>query len=1130
MERSLSYRQSSFKKKTNYSLPKIKNTRRVKFKNLYESTSSFYNTRQKDSQYDTTSDFYARNYDNYLIKINRRTKLYNSKLMTEEELNSLLYKLKSYYSDVIAINNKKEESLIALREALKFEQFKLNQVIEFQDIELPDEKISVKNFNELKLTKKEVEIILRNLLKEKQHLDELLKNAGEYFKTIEYMCEDEKSRLMDIKKETNIIEERINNVKKYQRIIDYNLGKDKIKNEEEKEINKKLKQDIELVDKVNMNQKTKNEKLNKLIFEKEKKVEELKKKLLQLKRLNKQQNVIYRNDIQQEIEKVKEYGEAQKKREKKCIEIIHCLYLIQKYFINEENFNRQKMQSSVEYRLLSNNKLEIDINKKRKKELIEERLPTSPVHSEKETNLNNQTDEEESKKEKNDKKKIKEEKNEEKVLKEEKEIDFEKLKEKLAKRISLKNGNFPLLLLENEEEKSEIMRPNSAKNKVHSDLIIYMNKKELKNEKEKNGGNKINDNNNIEVKKTTDVNIKRMINTFSPGKKMMKSKRRSIIATYSNYYLNTKKNILEIPSLEELKEKLETININKDILFDYNSKLTSKLYFLKTQFDHFHQKELKLEEKKSLFTKKATQVILNDYLTFKQLAKIKPKIQQFLIKNSELIEEIYTKNKKNKLKEINHQIKQTNPVSNIKNLENSKDVYQIDDQLNNNANLLISSSERIIMANKNFFLRCNDYLKQIINTIETINNSDKKENDKKKNVNNNENMNNLDPKDNKEYKDNKENKENKEKEAKNNNFSEVKIDQEFTNVFTEENEKLENLLKGMQEDITNDKKSLVDYIKDLINYSQKEEKLQEIFDLEELNNDLLYHFYKDPEGKKIKKTFLNQFQIKKFPKLKDIFNHFTIFIDPTIDNIKNIIKIINDTEKNCNLNTIINIKNNKLQKKLKDIFKTGILNSKYLVKNMNDNQENISKENKEKMNLRYLSRSQKNRIFQDIDSGTSQKDTSYSELQFMSGGRIDEDDILDNQLEKKEKKIMRKKVNSIEENIVNKLYSPFLEKTCYLRKLSRNMKGIKSMTSYNCKANHTLKKRNDEVDIITHQMLIYNNPRINPDKLADPTYNSLVKLAIKSQNPYKSEKRFKSTFTPKYKEKKENINNIKKLE
>jgi hypothetical protein len=309
--------------------------------------------------------------------------------MTETELNTLLYKLKSYYSDVITLNNKKEESLILLKQILNKEQFKLNQVIEFQDIELPEEKISVRNFNELKLTKDEVEIQLKQLLKEKQNLDELLKNAEEYFKTIEYMCEDEKNRFMEIKKETNVIEERINNVNQYQRIINYNLGKNKIKNEGEKEINGKLKKDIELVEKVNENQKKKNELLDRIIFLKGKKVEELKRKLIELKRQNKKDhNNLYQNDIQRQIEKVKENGENQKINEKKCIEIIYCLHLIQNYFINEENFDRQNMQSSKEYKLLSNNKFAINFNKKEKKNLKNSKLINSQVLTKSEINNN----------------------------------------------------------------------------------------------------------------------------------------------------------------------------------------------------------------------------------------------------------------------------------------------------------------------------------------------------------------------------------------------------------------------------------------------------------------------------------------------------------------------------------------------------------------------------------------------------------------------------------------------------------------------------------------------------------------------------------------------------------------------
>ena len=126
----------------------------------------------------------------------------------------------------------------------------------------------------------------------------------------------------------------------------------------------------------------------------------------------------------------------------------------------------------------------------------------------------------------------------------------------------------------------------------------------------------------------------------------------------------------------------------------------------------------------------------------------------------------------------------------------------------------------------------------------------------------------------------------------------------------------------------------------------------------------------------------------------------------------------------------------------------------------------------------------------------------------MSGGKVDEDDIPDNYTKKKIKRIKKKKFNSIEENIINKLYSPFLQKTSYLRKLNQNIKGIKSMTTLNSQLNHTLRKRKGEIDGLTYQMYVYNNPLVNPDKLANQTYNSLIGLALKKHNKYKYDKNF----------------------
>ena len=72
-------------------------------------------------------------------------------------------------------------------------------------------------------------------------------------------------------------------------------------------------------------------------------------------------------------------------QEKKIVEIIYCLYLIQNYFINEENFDRKKMMKSIEYKLLENKLFDIFLNKKI---FVQGRntnvgMPISPANSEK---------------------------------------------------------------------------------------------------------------------------------------------------------------------------------------------------------------------------------------------------------------------------------------------------------------------------------------------------------------------------------------------------------------------------------------------------------------------------------------------------------------------------------------------------------------------------------------------------------------------------------------------------------------------------------------------------------------------------------------------------------------------------
>ena len=1000
-------------------------------------------------------DFYTRNYDKYLEKINQRNKR-TSKLISEQELNNILYTLKKFYSDVIDINRKKNEKITYLKKTLNYEEDKLNQLKEFQDIELPDEKISVKNFNELKVSKTQVEKQLKNLLKEKQNLDDLIKNESEYFRTIEYMCEEENNRFKEIKQETNIIEERINNVAHYQKMIDNNINKEKIKNNEEKIIEDKLKKGKELLDLISLNQKIKNENIDKMILNKEKGVEELKDKLLEIKRQNKIDNIEYQNDIKNKIERAKEFYEFQKIKEKNIIEIVYCLFLIENYIIYEEHFDKKKIMNSKEYKILSNNKILRDNNKEQgihiSKINIIKNQEASPIignikiQEDKSDNIN-----------KIDPKTNKDEK-EESIKRDEDEKDQVRdsgiFITNLKKKLTLKDEQLNALKLEKESKENEIENKTSysTKNKK-SNFLNFMSNKEIKKVHFENNKKENISFNNIDIVDTNKIETSKVDNKIEVKENNNLEE---------NFPLNDK-NITD-NLFEELKEKLSNIKITKKILFDYNSKLTSKSNSIKNLSNKLHKKEIELQDKRLLYFEKVISVIQENFTIFKQLMKLNPEINKFIQKNKEFIYGIKTKNKKEKIKELN---KRLNPIydTELNNQDNNK--YEIDTKINDNLELLTKSLNKIIISTKDFFFKCNDYFGQIKEIVENIYNSEKNHIEKREKKGN--------------------------KNEDNIKYENYKMIGDIMKVISDEDNQLNELIKKIEIKIIDNKENFINYLKSLINYSQINEELKKIFDIKELNKDLLYIFYKDnnEESKKIKKLYYKQFKLKGLPQLETEF-YFLNNYENSLEQIKKIKKIVDNIENDEKLLNYISRKTSKMRKKTKEIIRLSSINS---TTNKNINFRDTQKNNNILDGFNTISHS-------------SQKDTLYSELEFMTKGKIDEDDILDNNTKKRLTKIKKRRTNSIEESVVNKLYSPFLHKTEYLRKLNKNMKGIKSLSTLNCQTNYILRKRKDEVDNTTNQMYIYNNSLINHDKLSIQTYNSLVNAAMEIQNEYKYDKNF----------------------
>ena len=128
----------------------------------------------------------------------------------------------------------------------------------------------------------------------------------------------------------------------------------------------------------------------------------------------------------------------------------------------------------------------------------------------------------------------------------------------------------------------------------------------------------------------------------------------------------------------------------------------------------------------------------------------------------------------------------------------------------------------------------------------------------------------------------------------------------------------------------------------------------------------------------------------------------------------------------------------------------------------------------------------------------------------------DKDTSLETKSIKNEEKMFKKKFNHIENNIMNHLYKPSFDKTTYLRKLNLEMKNIKNLTFNNSRYNFVMNQKKNEINLMSQQMMLYNNPGIHPNDLSIPMYNNINELMIKKrQLSGKLGKRLKSTIMKK---------------
>ena len=333
-------------------------------KNSFNKTmSQKFNLSNKNSYISNSGNdsFIQRNYQSYLEKSKTALGRSNTKILSESDLATILFNLKKNYNLIMTVTEQGNLELEHLNNTLEIEEEKLNKLIDFKEIELPEEKISLRKLGDTNMTKEQLRNHLFELLNEKRGLDEKVNIAKEYTKTVEYMIAGEKKKLRKMQEETNQIQEKLNNYNKYNVLIKENLQKTKLKNNNYLDLSKQLQNNIDLANNIINDNNEKNKTLENRIINKEEKVDSLRQTIDFMKQQNKESFLKYKEDNYEKISRTKEDQEEKIKKERKYIDIIYCLYILQKYFINQDIFSFNYLLSSKEYNSIINDNYEISL-------------------------------------------------------------------------------------------------------------------------------------------------------------------------------------------------------------------------------------------------------------------------------------------------------------------------------------------------------------------------------------------------------------------------------------------------------------------------------------------------------------------------------------------------------------------------------------------------------------------------------------------------------------------------------------------------------------------------------------------------------------------------------------------------
>lgn len=312
----------------------------------------------------TKSTFIDRNYTSQLSKCNYS----KFKLITDNELKSVLYAVKDYYN---AIMKETEESQADLNEVKEKNQELIRQVEELKHSKEfsvnQKERIIVSNSRE---NTDNIKAKIKHLNSDLNDIKSRHKFEGEYTTTVNYMIEEDKIQLENITETIKKIEDKLKDISRAHSVLKENtIQKDIIVQDYDMCLTT-IDNQIEDVENVIETQNMKQSKIDRSNQRKEAKVSRLK-QILNNKTVKKKEEIEkYKIDMLHKLDEYRFKKAQMVKKETKYIDLILGMHLIQKYLIgdkNKDNDNNDEdldndlrtLKQSEDYKVFSSNQYTI---------------------------------------------------------------------------------------------------------------------------------------------------------------------------------------------------------------------------------------------------------------------------------------------------------------------------------------------------------------------------------------------------------------------------------------------------------------------------------------------------------------------------------------------------------------------------------------------------------------------------------------------------------------------------------------------------------------------------------------------------------------------------------------------------